>query len=57
MRITVSDVLDALASSRTIHQLLADFQGLTEEEVRACLRRAVATGLGSARGNQTEMAR
>lgn len=37
MRITVSDVLEYLASGMTIPQILADFPELTEEDIRACL--------------------
>lgn len=33
----VSDVLDALASSVAIEELLADFPYLTREDVHACL--------------------
>ena len=46
LRITVSDVLNALASGQTTHQLLADFQGLTEENVRACLEYAAKSVAG-----------
>ena len=36
-RMRVSDVLDALASSVAIEELLADFPYLTREDVHACL--------------------
>jgi len=37
MRITVSDVLDYLASGMSIPEIIADFPELTEEDIRACL--------------------
>lgn len=37
LRITVSDVLDYLASGMTQQQIIADFPDLTEEDIRACL--------------------
>jgi uncharacterized protein (DUF433 family) len=37
LRITVSDVLDYLASGMTMEQILGDFPELTEEDLRACL--------------------
>jgi uncharacterized protein (DUF433 family) len=37
LRITVSDVLDYLASGMTMEQVLADFPELTIEDLRACL--------------------
>jgi uncharacterized protein (DUF433 family) len=37
LRITVSDVLDYLASGMTEEQILADFPELTAEDIRACL--------------------
>lgn len=37
MRITVSDVLDYLASGMTHEEILKDFPYLTEEDIRACL--------------------
>lgn len=37
MRITVSDVLDYLASGMSEDQILADFPDLTREDIRACL--------------------
>lgn len=37
LRITVSDVLDYLASGMTHEQILHDFPYLTEEDIRACL--------------------
>jgi uncharacterized protein (DUF433 family) len=40
MRITVYDVLDYLASGMTYHEILADFDYLTEEDILACLRYA-----------------
>ncbi|CAN5285590.1 hypothetical protein BH10PSE12_BH10PSE12_10420 [soil metagenome] len=36
-RMRVSDVLDALASSITVEELLADFPFLTREDISACL--------------------
>ena len=41
MRITVSDVLEYLASGMTEEEILNDFPELTREDIRACL--AVAT--------------
>lgn len=37
LRITVSDVLEYLASGMTEAQILEDFPELTTEDVRACL--------------------
>jgi uncharacterized protein (DUF433 family) len=37
LRITVSDVLDYLASGMTEAEILADFPDLTSEDIRACL--------------------
>jgi uncharacterized protein (DUF433 family) len=37
LRITVSDVLEYLASGMTEPQILADFPELTIEDIRACL--------------------
>lgn len=37
LRITVSDVLDYLASGMTHDQILSDFPYLTEDDIRACL--------------------
>jgi uncharacterized protein (DUF433 family) len=37
LRITVSDVLEYLASGMTNAQILSDFPYLTEEDIRACL--------------------
>jgi uncharacterized protein (DUF433 family) len=37
MRITVSDVLEYLASGMSEEQILADFPELTREDIRACL--------------------
>lgn len=37
MRITVSDVLDYLASGMSIPEIITDFPELTEEDIRACL--------------------
>ena len=36
-RMTVTDVLEYLASGMTHEELLADFPDLTEEDIRACL--------------------
>lgn len=51
LRITVSDVLDYLASGMSDNEVLADFPDLTREDIRACLafaadrqRRLMATG-------------
>jgi uncharacterized protein (DUF433 family) len=51
LRITVSDVLDYLASGMSVAEVLHDFPDLTAEDVRACLafaadreRRLVAVG-------------
>jgi uncharacterized protein (DUF433 family) len=37
LRVTVSDVLEYLASGMTAAQILGDFPYLTEEDIRACL--------------------
>ena len=37
LRITVSDVLDDLASNMTEEEILEDFPDLTREDVKACL--------------------
>jgi uncharacterized protein (DUF433 family) len=37
LRITVSDVLDYLASGMSEDQILADFPDLTRDDLRACL--------------------
>ena len=37
MRITVSDVLEYLASGMTEAEILADFPELTQKDLRACL--------------------
>jgi uncharacterized protein (DUF433 family) len=37
LRITVSDVLDYLASGMTETEILADFPDLMSEDIRACL--------------------
>jgi uncharacterized protein (DUF433 family) len=37
MRITVSDVLEYLASGMSADEILADFPDLTAEDIRACL--------------------
>ena len=37
LRITVSDVLEYLASGMTEDQILNDFPDLTREDIRACL--------------------
>ena len=37
MRITVSDVLEYLASGMTEEEILNDFSELTREDIRACL--------------------
>ena len=37
LRITVSDVLDYLASGMSEDEVLADFPDLTREDIRACL--------------------
>ena len=37
LRITVSDVLDYLASGMTESEILADFPDLTQTDIRACL--------------------
>ncbi|HEX8301470.1 DUF433 domain-containing protein [Sphingomonas sp.] len=36
-RMRVSDVLDALASSVSVEELLADFPYITREDINACL--------------------
>jgi uncharacterized protein (DUF433 family) len=37
MRITVSDVLEYLASGMSVATIIEDFPELTEEDIRACL--------------------
>jgi len=37
LRVTVSDVLEYLASGMTEAEILADFPELTSEDIRACL--------------------
>ena len=37
MRVTVSDVLEYLASGMTEEEILHDFPELTREDIRACL--------------------
>ncbi|MCA9470479.1 MAG: DUF433 domain-containing protein [Nitrospirales bacterium] len=37
MRITVSDVLEYLASGMTEDEIIGDFPELTKEDIRACL--------------------
>ena len=37
MRITVSDVLDYLASGMTREEIVKDFPYLTDDDIRACL--------------------
>lgn len=37
LRITVSDVLEYLASGMTHEEILSDFPYLTEQDIRACL--------------------
>jgi uncharacterized protein (DUF433 family) len=37
MRITVTDVLEYLASGMSVAGILEDFPDLTEEDIRACL--------------------
>jgi uncharacterized protein (DUF433 family) len=37
MRISVADVLGWLAAGQTYAQILSDFPGLTEDDIRACL--------------------
>jgi uncharacterized protein (DUF433 family) len=41
LRITVSDVLDYMASSVSHQEILDDFPNLTEQDLRACLAFAV----------------
>ncbi|MBW3542645.1 MAG: DUF433 domain-containing protein [Planctomycetes bacterium] len=36
LRITVTDVLEYLASGMSVAEILADFPDLTEEDIRAC---------------------
>jgi uncharacterized protein (DUF433 family) len=40
LRITVTDVLEYLASGMSHAEILADFPDLTEEDIRACLASA-----------------
>ena len=37
MRITVSDILEYLASGMSVEEILDDFPELTREDIRACL--------------------
>lgn len=37
LRITVSDVLDYLASGMSVDDILSDFPDLTEDDIKACL--------------------
>ena len=37
LRMTVSDVLEYLASGMTVAEILDDFPDLTDEDIRACL--------------------
>jgi uncharacterized protein (DUF433 family) len=37
LRITVSDVLEYLASGMSVEQILSDFPDLTADDIRACL--------------------
>ena len=37
MRITVSDILEYLASGMSVEEILDDFPELTAEDIRACL--------------------
>jgi uncharacterized protein (DUF433 family) len=37
MRITVSDVLEYLASGMSVDEILADFPELTHDDIHACL--------------------
>lgn len=37
MRITVTDILEYLASGMSVAEILTDFPELTEEDIRACL--------------------
>jgi uncharacterized protein (DUF433 family) len=37
LRMTVSDVLDYMASGMSHEEILADFPDLTEQDLRACL--------------------
>jgi uncharacterized protein (DUF433 family) len=37
LRITVTDILEYLASGMTVDEVLADFPDLTAEDIRACL--------------------
>lgn len=37
MRITVTDILEYLASGMSVDDILGDFPELTEEDIRACL--------------------
>jgi uncharacterized protein (DUF433 family) len=37
LRMTVTDVLEYLASGMSVSEILADFPDLAEEDIRACL--------------------
>ena len=47
MRITVGDVLGYLAGGMSVPELLADFNELTDEDVRACLAFSADLAQGS----------
>jgi uncharacterized protein (DUF433 family) len=44
LRITVSDVLEYLASGMSHEEILKDFPYLTEQDIRACLAYAADAG-------------
>lgn len=48
LRITVSDVLDYMASGMTHEEILEDFPDLTREDLLACLSYAAAQSLRTA---------
>jgi uncharacterized protein (DUF433 family) len=51
LRITVSDVLDHLASGMTQEEVLRDFPELTSEDIHACLAfSGIPRHLGAPRG-------
>ena len=44
MRMTVTDVLEYLASGMSVEEILSDFPDLTETDIRACLAFAADRG-------------
>ena len=53
LRIAVGDALSYLAAGMTEADVLADFPGLTSEDIRACYAYAAERERGSASSSQT----